>query len=32
LSMSNSTKTAAPIAADGPWTSVGEHPNAITNR
>ncbi|CAF1211894.1 unnamed protein product [Rotaria sp. Silwood1] len=30
--MSNSTKTAAPIAADGPWTSVGEHPNAITNR
>ncbi|CAF4710787.1 unnamed protein product, partial [Rotaria sp. Silwood1] len=33
--MSNSTKTAiesAPIAADGPWASVGEHPNAITNR
>ncbi|CAF1091713.1 unnamed protein product [Rotaria sp. Silwood1] len=33
--MSKSTKTeieSAPIAANGPWASVGEHPNAITNR
>ena len=33
--MSHNTKSSiesAPIAADGPWASVGEHPNAITNR
>jgi len=33
--MSKSTKSeieSAPIAEHGPWASVGEHPNAITNR
>jgi hypothetical protein len=29
--MSHNTES-APIAAGGPWSSVGEHPNAVTNR